>query len=75
MSQDAVVRTAQAGGILGIRGLLVHALSIEVNTVSKGGIEMVEDLEKLGDLESKKTVVVSKNEKATVHRCDQESPA
>ena len=46
--QDAVVRTAQAGGILGIRGLLVHALSIEVNTVSKGGIEMVEDLEKLG---------------------------
>lgn len=27
--QDAVVRTAQAGGILGIRGLLVHALSIE----------------------------------------------
>jgi len=27
--QDAVVRTAQAGSILGIRGLLVHALSIE----------------------------------------------
>lgn len=27
--QDAVVRTAQAGGILGIRGLLAHALSIE----------------------------------------------
>ena len=27
--QDAVVRTAQAGGILGIRGLLVHALSIK----------------------------------------------
>lgn len=27
--QDAVVRTAQAGGILGIRGLLIHALSIE----------------------------------------------
>ncbi len=27
--QDATVRTAQAGGILGIRGLLVHALSIE----------------------------------------------
>lgn len=27
--QDAVVRTAQAGGILGIRGLLVHALSVE----------------------------------------------
>jgi hypothetical protein len=48
LRQDAVVRTAQAGKILGIRGLLVHALSIEVNTVSKGGIEMVEDLEKLG---------------------------
>jgi GNAT superfamily N-acetyltransferase len=27
--QDAVARTAQAGGILGIRGLLVHALSVE----------------------------------------------
>lgn len=27
--QDATVRTVQAGGILGIRGLLVHALSIE----------------------------------------------
>ena len=27
--QDAVIRTAQAGDILGIRGLLVHALSIE----------------------------------------------
>ena len=27
--QDAVVRTAQAGGILGIRGLLVQALSID----------------------------------------------
>ena len=27
--QDAVVRTAQAASILGIRGLLVHALSIE----------------------------------------------
>lgn len=27
--QDAVVRTAQAGGILGIRGLVVHALSLE----------------------------------------------
>ena len=27
--QDAVVRTAQAGGILGICGLLVHALLIE----------------------------------------------
>ena len=30
--QDAVVRTAQASGILGIRGLLVHALSIEAKT-------------------------------------------
>lgn len=30
--QDATVRTAQAGGILGIRGLLVHALSIEAKT-------------------------------------------
>jgi GNAT superfamily N-acetyltransferase len=28
--QDAVGRTTQAGGIVGIRGLLVHALSIEV---------------------------------------------
>jgi GNAT superfamily N-acetyltransferase len=27
--QDATLRTAQAGGILGIRGLLVHAFSIE----------------------------------------------
>lgn len=27
--QDAFVRTAQAGGILGIRGLLVHAISQE----------------------------------------------
>lgn len=27
--QDAVVRTSQAGSILGIRGILVHALSIE----------------------------------------------
>ncbi|WP_411727051.1 GNAT family N-acetyltransferase [Methyloglobulus sp.] len=27
--QDAVIRTAQAAGILGIRGLLVHALSVE----------------------------------------------
>jgi len=27
--QDAVIRTAQAGGIIGIRGLLVHVLSIE----------------------------------------------
>ena len=27
--QDAVLRTAQAAGILGIRGLLVHALSAE----------------------------------------------
>jgi len=30
--QDAVVRTAQAADILGIRGLLVHALSIEAKT-------------------------------------------
>jgi GNAT superfamily N-acetyltransferase len=30
--QDAVIRTAQAAGILGIRGLLVHALSIEAKT-------------------------------------------
>ena len=30
--QDAVVRTAQAAGILGIRGLLVHALSVEAKT-------------------------------------------
>jgi GNAT superfamily N-acetyltransferase len=30
--QDAVLRTAQAGGILGIRGLLVHALSMEAKT-------------------------------------------
>jgi len=27
--QDAVMRTVQAAGILGIRGLLVHALSVE----------------------------------------------
>lgn len=27
--QDAVIRTTQAAGILGIRGLLVHALSVE----------------------------------------------
>jgi len=27
--QDAVIRTAQAGGIIGIRGLLVHAISEE----------------------------------------------
>jgi GNAT superfamily N-acetyltransferase len=27
--QDAVLRTAQAGGIIGIRGLLVHAISDE----------------------------------------------
>lgn len=27
--QDAVMRTSQAAGILGIRGLLVHALSVE----------------------------------------------
>ena len=30
--QDAVIRTAQAGGILGIRGLLVHAISTEAKT-------------------------------------------
>lgn len=30
--QDAVVRTAQAASILGIRGLLVHALSMEAKT-------------------------------------------
>ncbi len=30
--QDAVIRTAQAANILGIRGLLVHALSIEAKT-------------------------------------------
>ena len=30
--QDAVVRTVQAADILGIRGLLVHALSIEAKT-------------------------------------------
>jgi GNAT superfamily N-acetyltransferase len=30
--QDAVVRTAQAASILGIRGLLVHALSNEAKT-------------------------------------------
>jgi GNAT superfamily N-acetyltransferase len=30
--QDAVVRTVQAGGILGIRGLLVHAISEEART-------------------------------------------
>jgi GNAT superfamily N-acetyltransferase len=29
MLQDAVIRTAQAAGILGIRGLLVHAISEE----------------------------------------------
>ena len=28
--QDAVIRTAQAGGIIGIRGLIVHAISDEV---------------------------------------------
>jgi len=27
--QDAVIRTAQAGGILGIRGLLVHAITAD----------------------------------------------
>jgi len=30
--QDAVLRTIQAGGILGIRGLLVHAISDEAKT-------------------------------------------
>ena len=30
--QDATVRTIQAGGILGIRGLLAHALSIEAKS-------------------------------------------
>lgn len=30
--QDAVIRTVQAGGILGIRGLLVHAISEEART-------------------------------------------
>jgi GNAT superfamily N-acetyltransferase len=30
--QDAVIRTAQAASILGIRGLLVHALSSEAKT-------------------------------------------
>jgi GNAT superfamily N-acetyltransferase len=30
--QDAVVRTAQAAGIIGIRGLLVHAISLEAKT-------------------------------------------
>lgn len=30
--QDALVRTAQAAGILGIRGLIVHAISIEAKT-------------------------------------------
>jgi GNAT superfamily N-acetyltransferase len=30
--QDATVRIIQAGGILGIRGLLVHALSIEAKS-------------------------------------------
>jgi GNAT superfamily N-acetyltransferase len=30
--QDAVMRTAQAGGIIGIRGLLVHAISAEAKT-------------------------------------------
>lgn len=30
--QDAVVRTSQAGNILGIRGLVVHALSLEAKT-------------------------------------------
>jgi len=30
--QDAVVRTAQAAGIIGMRGLLVHAISVEAKT-------------------------------------------
>ncbi len=30
--QDAVIRTAQAAGILGIRGILVHAISIEAKS-------------------------------------------
>jgi GNAT superfamily N-acetyltransferase len=30
--QDAVVRTAQAAGIIGLRGLLVHAISVEAKT-------------------------------------------
>ena len=30
--QDAAIRTAQAAGILGIRGLLVHAISEEAKT-------------------------------------------
>jgi GNAT superfamily N-acetyltransferase len=30
--QDAVIRTAQAGGIIGIRGLFVHAISAEAKT-------------------------------------------
>jgi hypothetical protein len=30
--QDAVLHTIQAGGILGIRGLLVHAISDEAKT-------------------------------------------
>lgn len=30
--QDAVIRTVQAGGILGLRGLLVHAISEEART-------------------------------------------
>lgn len=31
--QNAIIRTVQAGGILGIRGLLVHALSIEARAI------------------------------------------
>lgn len=30
--QDAVIRTTEAAGILGIRGLLVHALSVEAKS-------------------------------------------
>ena len=30
--QDAVIRTAQAAGILGIRGILVQAISIEAKS-------------------------------------------
>ena len=30
--QDAVIRTAQAASIIGIRGLLVHAISAEAKT-------------------------------------------
>jgi len=30
--QDAVIRTAQAAGIIGLRGLLVHAISVKAKT-------------------------------------------